>query len=723
MEPELIKAKVKIQKKIFVSQESGFGVFKVSVQGKQQGLVIVGNLFDVNEGDFLEIEGELTRHPRFGEQVKISQFEFILPQDSDGIIRYLSSGRIKGLGKITAEKIYEHFGSQILDILENDPDRLREIKGMKKTIIDEIKKNVKGSRVIRELTVKLSPFGIGNETIFKLHKEFGDNALHILENDPYITIEKIRGIGFKTADTIARAYGIPIDDPNRLIAGIDFLLDQFEQRNGDLYVEEELLLERSASMLAVDVEKIQTAVQLKLKRNELVTELIPEKVLLSFKNFILENSIARKLYELSDGSMHGPEVTVDLQFLRQRLALTLTTEQEEAVKSAVSNHLTIVTGGPGTGKTTIIRAIIEVLLDNKKNVLIAAPTGRAAKRIEETAGYSASTIHRMLKVNPETRTFVHNEQNPLQADTIIIDESSMIDSFVFYSLLTALDKRAQLIIIGDKDQLPSVGPGNILRDIIQSGYFNTIYLSRNFRQNEDSLIIDNAYRINNGEPLAIQPYSEDLDFVVLRVQNEEQALQKVLRILEYLKNDFSFNSQDLQILIPMYRGEAGIDNVNHLIQEQFNPGGFLIKKEKTAFKIHDKVMQLRNNYEKEIFNGEQGIVETYDDEEKLLSINFDGYFVEYHTEEIDELTISYAMSVHKSQGSEYDTVILVLLPSHSIMLNREIFYTAVTRAKRKIYLISDDQTIQRAILNSSPRQRKTLLPLRLHQIFEGDDSE
>ena len=714
----MIKAKVKVQKKIFVSQESGFGVFKVAVQGKQQGLVIVGNLFDVNEGDFLEIEGEATRHPRFGEQVKVSRFEFIMPQDGDGIIRFLSSGRIKGLGKKTAEKIYDHFGADTLDILEKEPDRLREIKGMKKTIVEEMKKNAAGSRVLRELTVKLSPFGIGGETIFKLHKEFGEDALDILEQDPYVTIEKIRGIGFKTADTIARAFGIPIDDPNRLMAGIDFLLNQFEQRNGDLYVEEDLLLERSVSMLAVDEDKIMAAIELKLQRSELVVEKIPEKVLLSLKNFILENSIARKLFDLSAKTPDAPDIEVDPGFLRKRLDLTLTDEQEEAVRSAVANPLTIVTGGPGTGKTTIIRAIIEVLLDHGKDVAIAAPTGRAAKRIEETAGYSASTIHRLLKVNPETRAFVHNDQNPLQADTVIVDESSMIDSFVFFSLLKALDKGSQLIIIGDKDQLPSVGPGNILRDIIQSGYFNTIYLSRNFRQNEDSLIIDNAYRINNGEPIHIEPYSDDLDFVMVRVQSEEQALQKVLRILEYHQGEFSFNSQDLQILIPMYRGEAGIDNVNHLIQERFNPGQFLIKKEKIAFKMYDKVMQLRNNYEKEIFNGEQGTVEAYDEEEKLLSISFDGYYVEYHTEEIDELTISYAMSVHKSQGSEYDTVILVLLPSHSIMLNREIFYTAVTRAKRKLYLISDEHTVERAILNSSPRQRKTLLPLRLQQTFE-----
>lgn len=716
----MVSQKVKVIKKIFVSEESGFGVFKVSVKGERENQIIVGNLFDVNEGDFLEIEGEHTRHARFGQQIKVHNFKFILPQDSEGMIRYLSSGRIKGVGKKTAERIVERFGHSTFEILENEPDRLKEIKGIKKDVIEEIKKSIHANRTIRELTVKLSPYAIGSETIFKIHKEFGDDAFKILETNPYLTINRIRGIGFKIADTAARAFGLPLNDPNRITAGIDFLLDQFEQKNGDLYVDEHVLLDRGAPLLSVEIENIRKSIETKIERNELVRELVPGEghVLLSYKNFILEKAIARKLYKIDRGGSRGQPLTVDFRHISRKLSVALTEEQQNAVLQAVNTPLTIITGGPGTGKTTIIRAIIEAFHKHQKEVLIAAPTGRAAKRIEETSHFSASTIHRMLKINPETRTFVHNENNPLPVDVVVVDEASMVDSFIFYSLLKAIAQHTQLIIIGDKDQLPSVGPGNVLRDMIHSDYFNTIHLNRNFRQTENSLIIENAYRINSGEPIITKAYSPDLDFVFIPVANEGQALKKVMGILDYHKNDLPFNSPDLQILVPMYRGEAGIDNLNRLIQERLNSEGFLIRKEKVAFKRMDKVMQLKNNYEKMIFNGEQGIVAAFDEENKLLSIDFDGYFVEYHSQEMDELTVSYAVSVHKSQGSEYDTVILVLLPAHSIMLNREIFYTAVTRAKRKIYLISDDNTVQRAIANSSPSERKTLLPLRLRQTFE-----
>ena len=335
----------------------------------------------------------------------------------------------------------------------------------------------------------------------------------------------------------------------------------------------------------------------------------------------------------------------------------------------------------------------------------------------------------MLKIDPETGHFVHNESNPLQADAVIVDEFSMVDSFIFYSLLKAISRHTRhriglqwigrLIIIGDKDQLPSVGPGNVLRDIIKCGYFEIIYLRRNFRQTQDSFIIDNAYRINSGERLIFKSYSEDLDFVFVKVSNETQAQEKVLGIHEYYKNDFPFNSPDIQVLVPMYRGEAGIDNINDRIQERFNPEPFIVKKERSAFKLRDKVMQLRNNYEKMVFNGEQGIISDFDPDKKRLRVDFDGNFVEYDVSELEELTLSYAVSVHKAQGSEYDMLVVVLLPSHSIMLNRELFYTAVTRAKRKIILISDEATVNRAVSNASPSERKTLLPRRLSEVFEG----
>lgn len=719
----LLKFKVKVLKKIFFSEETGFGVCNVSVKGQRENTTIVGNLIDVNEGDFLEVEGEYVTHPKFGKQIKVKTFQSILPQDKDGIVIYLSSGRIKGLGKKSAEKIVERFGTETFKILENNPERLREIKGIKKTIVEDVKKNITDNKTIRELTVKLSPYGIGSETIFKIFKEFKEDAFSVLQQNPYILIDRVRGVGFKIADTIARGFGIATNDSFRINAGIDFLVSHYEQQNGDLYVPETELITRDAALLDVEEEEVARGINRMVERNQLVREEISpnEKVVLGYKNYTIEKMIAKFLYMLNSSSSNLAPVTVDFDYIFKRTSVELTEEQKGAVISAVNNRVTIITGGPGTGKTTIIRAIIESLEKVGKNVLVAAPTGRAAKRVEEATHYQASTIHRMLKISPETRRFVHNEQNPLKADAVIIDEFSMVDFFIFYSLLKAVSQHTRLIIIGDKDQLPSVGPGNVLRDIIKSDYFNIIYLNRNFRQTADSFIIDNAYRINNGEDLVFKPYSPDLDFVFINVAGERQALEKVLRIIQYYKNDYNFNSPDFQILVPMYRGDAGIDNMNIQIQEAFNSEPAYIKKEKFVFKRWDKVMQLKNNYEKEIFNGEQGIVADFNQEKKVLVVEFDGNFLEYSGDDLEELTLSYAVSVHKAQGSEYDMLVLVLLPTHTIMLNRELFYTAVTRAKKKIFLISDKETVRRAVFNASPAERKTLLCRRLQEVFESSE--
>ncbi len=717
--PNIIK--VKVLKRIFFSEESAYGVFKVSVKGTREQTVIVGNLFDVNEGDFLEVTGEVFNHPRYGEQIKVQSFKTILPEDKEGMIKYLSSGRIKGIGKKTAEKIVNKFGTSTFEVLQNKTESLREIKGLKKSTVEEIKKNLKDNKTIRELTVKLAPYGIGNETIFKIYKEFGDDSFEVLEQNAYILIERVRGVGFKIADTIAMGFGISRNDVNRIKAGIHFLISRYEQQNGDLYVEESELTERCAALLDVNPGEVGNCIDTMVERNELVREEVPGKVVLSYKNYAIEKMIAKSLFLLNSRNIDLAPIKVNFDYIFKKTSVELTEEQKKAVISAVNNRITIITGGPGTGKTTIIRAIIESLEKDGKAVLVAAPTGRAAKRIEETSFYQASTIHRMLKISPETRKFVHNEQNPLRADAIIVDEFSMVDFFIFYSLLKAISQHTRLIIIGDKDQLPSVGPGNVLRDIINCGYFNIIYLNRNFRQTRDSLIIENAYRINGSEPLIFKPYSEDLDFVYIKVNSESQALEKVLRIIEYHKNDYNFNSSDFQVLVPMYRGDAGIDNMNSRIQSRFNPEPFIIKKERAAYKRWDKVMQLKNNYEKEIFNGEQGIIADFNPEKKVLHVDFDGSFVEYNGSELEELTLSYAVSVHKAQGSEYDMLILVLLPSHSIMLNRELFYTAVTRAKKRIFLISDETTIRRAVFNASPSVRKTLLPKRLAEVFESEN--
>lgn len=712
--------KVKVLKKIFYSEETGFGVCRVSVRGQRENTTMVGNLFDVNEGDFLEIDGEVVTHPKFGEQIKVNTAKSILPQDRDGMIKYLSSGRIKGIGKKLAEKIVDRFYNDTFDILENNPERLREIKGIQKKVIEEIKKNAQDNKIIRDLTVKLGPYGIGHETIFKIFKEFAEDSFKVLENNPYLLIQRVRGVGFRIADTIAKRFGIANNDSYRIKAGIDFWLTQYEQKNGDLYIEEPELIVRAAALLDVDEQEVAKNIEQMIRQNQLVREEInrQETAIITYKNYMIEKMTAQHLYNLDSSNFNLEPLQVNFDYIFKQTSVQLTQEQEEAVVSAVNNRITIITGGPGTGKTTIIRAIIESLEKDGKSVLIAAPTGRAAKRIEEATLYPASTVHRLLKIDPETWKFVHNEQNPLPADAIIVDEFSMVDFHLFYSLLKAISQHTRLIIIGDKDQLPSVGPGNVLRDLINSGYFNVIYLNRNFRQTADSLIIENAYRINSGDNLMLKPYSENLDFVFIKVSSEHQALEKVLRIIEYYKDNYHFNSSEFQVLAPMYRGNAGIDNINRQIQDTFNKEQAVVKKDKMIFKRRDKVMQLKNNYEKEIFNGEQGVVADFNREKKAMIAEFDGSFLEYSMDELEELTLSYAVSVHKAQGSEYDMLVMVLLPTHSMMLNRELFYTAVTRAKKKIFLISDPETLRRAIDNAAPAKRRTLLPKRLQHIFK-----
>jgi len=709
--------KVKVTRKIFVSRENGFGVFKVLTLPERDSEIIVGNLFDVREGDTLEIEGEYIYHPRFGNQIKITGFKAILPQDLQGIKKFLSSGRVKGVGKKSAEKIVEKFGIETFEILEKFPDRLNEIKGLRKNIIKGLTASLNENKVLRELIIKLSPFGIGDETAFKIHKEYGNETFEILGVNPYMMIGSISGIGFKRADMVARGFGIKPDDPFRIMAGLKFILSGNEDRRGDLFMLRDELYISGERLLGVDRLKIEEGVIDLLQRNEAASEEIPEEIILLYNNFLIEKAIARYLFKLNRIDLEKSENVIDTGPVTSRLKVDLTPEQKNAVESAVNNKITIITGGPGTGKTTIIRAIIESFESAGSLVQIAAPTGRAAKRIEEATACQTSTIHRMLKISPETRTFVHDETNPLKADAVIIDEFSMVDTNIFFSLLKAIPISAKLIIIGDKDQLPSVGPGNVLRDLITSGYFETIYLNRNFRQSENSLIIDNAYRINKGEEPSYSPYSDDLDFVFINYQNPADIPGKVMKIIEYYDKDFDPNSMSYQILSPIYRGESGIDNLNLIVQERFNNKKFIYESEKLKLKEGDKVMQLKNNYDKEVFNGEHGLVEKYDSKTGILSVNYDGNLTEYTRDEFDEITLSYVISIHKSQGSEYDYLILILSPAHSMMLNRELLYTAVTRAKKKIFLISDRETIAAAVQRSTPGVRKTLLKRRLDENF------
>ncbi len=706
--------KIKIRKKIFVSEETGFGVFSGKIEPSGEERIIVGSLFDIREGDKIEIEGEETFHPKFGKQIRVNSFKNLLPDDNEGIIRFLSSGRIKGVGRKTAEKIVNEFGKETFNAIRNHPEKLSAIKGIRRSVIERVKSSIEESRILRDLSVQLSPFGFGSTTIFRIYKEFGENSISYLNENPYRLIGKIRGIGFRRADTIAKSFKLPLTMPERIRAGIKFILEKELENKGHIFIPKKELLSFAVTLLSIGSNEIESEIEELIGLNEIVREEIPEPVYLSFRCMIVEKAIAGYLFRIS--GIHSEREKIDPDFSADSM-LKLTDEQKEAVRTAVNSKVTIITGGPGTGKTTIIRSIIDSATNSGKTIFVAAPTGRAAKRIEEATGYQTSTIHRLLKINPESMEFIFNESNPLNADFILIDEFSMVDTFIFYHLLRAVKKECSLILIGDKDQLPPVGPGNVLRDMINSGYFKTIYLNLNFRQTEASMIIENAYRINNGKEIKILPYSENLDFVLIRATVPDIILEKTAGIIKYYREKFSYNSFDYQVLTPVYRGDAGINRLNSFIQARFNLSDFILKTETKMFKLNDKIMQLKNNYEKEVFNGEQGTLVSYEKEKGIVYANFNGNIVEYSRDELDEITLSYAISIHKSQGSEYDYLILILLPSHSMMLNRELLYTAVTRARRKLVIISDEETLKKAIANSTPNLRRTILPLRLSETF------
>lgn len=708
--------KVKITRRIYFSEESGYGVFEAAHRDGGPPLILVGNLLDVNQGDAIEITGEAVHHPKFGRQFKVASHTILMPDDKKGIIQFLTT-RIDGVGKKTAEKIAALFGPATFQIIQNHPERLREVKGLRKDLIEKISEGMKHGKILRELTMKLAPLGLGPETIYKIYKAHGEISLHVLETNPYELIHSVRGVGFKIADTVARGVGLPRDSYQRIEAGILHLFSVAEQQKGDLYMDESDLLDKSSSLLDIPVPAVSAVIEEMKKKNLLIPQQVDQPALTRTPIFHTEAAIARMMKQRVEPGSLLPVFHIDFNEINRSTSVQLTPQQQNAVISALNHRLTIITGGPGTGKTTIIRAVIRGFEKYEKNILVAAPTGRAAKRIEEATHYPASTIHRTLEFIPETGSFLHNEANPLKADVIIVDEFSMVDVFLFYALLKAIAVQTRLVLIGDRDQLPSVGPGNVLRDIIASGFFPVICLDRNFRQTENSLIIENAYRINGGESLIFKTYSDDLDFVFIRVADEQKAQEKVLGILNYYREIFPFNSSDMQILSPMYRGDAGIDALNQVIQERFNPEPFLVVRQGGGFKRFDKVMQLKNNYVKGVFNGEQGLVVEYSAEKRILHVNFDGRDVEYALADLEELTLSYAVSVHKAQGSEYRMAVLILMPSHFIMLHRELFYTAVTRAKQKLVLISDEATVTRAVQNAAPSQRKTLLPLRLQEVF------
>lgn len=721
-----------IERITFYNEENGYTVARFVPEGKSYTVTVIGNMMGASVGESLSLQGIWTNHPAHGRQFEIKKFSIQLPATVEGIRKYLGSGLIKGVGPVTAKRIVDFFGVDTLDVIEKDIDRLHEVGGVGAKRIEIIQKGWAEQKQIKEVMMFLSSHGVSTALAVKIYKQYGDGALNILKNEPYRLARDIFGIGFLTADKIAKALGMKEDDPARIEAGVEYVLAKFMDE-GHVFAERDALVNEAREALGAQDVQVQAAIDRLVLQEQLVVEnfdvvngdgtsAIRTAVYLTpFQ--IAEKNTAKRLIELKNNrstrlaEFHNVSWVKAAAWLAEKNTIAPSAQQLEAVRSALTEKVSILTGGPGTGKTTTVRAVIQLLKAKHKTFKLAAPTGRAAKRLSEATGEPAQTLHRLLEFKPfEQKKFLRDRDNPLDADLIIVDETSMIDLLLMNSLLKAIDLTSHVLFVGDPDQLPSVGAGNVLKDMLTSGVMPVISLDVIFRQDETSLIVTNAHRINQGEmPL----FRDDArDFFLFQEEDPEQAAARVVELVTTrIPKRFSLNGvQDIQVLSPMHRGQAGVGELNNVLQTALNPaapGKRETRHGSRTFRVGDKVLQTRNNYDKLVFNGDLGRIAEMDLEEQTLEIDFEGTIVPYEFSELDEVVHAFAMSVHKSQGSEYRAVVLPILTQHYMLLQRNLLYTAVTRAKQLVVLVGNKKAIAMAVRNNKIAQRNTRLAERL----------
>lgn len=661
------------------------------------------------------MSGRWEINQKFGQQYRVENFIPILPSSVKGIEKFLASGLVKGIGPVLARRIVKKFGSRTIEIISREPDRILEVEGVGSVKLHEIKKSWAENQHIRDLIIFLQEHGVSTSLATKIHRQYGDRSFHVLRMNPYQLCLEVWGIGFKTADQIALKLGMDPTSLERVKAFILYLLEKASEQ-GHVFLFQEELEESCIKEMGVEVQKIAEAVE-SLRRTNLVRVESAEARTAVYLPFLYEaqEGVARALLSLSSRPAKEPPADMDrtIAQVENDLSLRFSPRQKEAIKECFHRQVVVITGGPGTGKTTIIRAVVAIFESRGEKVLLAAPTGRAAKRLAEATKREAKTIHRTLEYNPKQSAFRRNERHPLRADALVIDEFSMVDLPLMYCLVKAIPSTMRLILVGDKDQLPSVGPGNLLHDIIASGRVPVVRLDEIFRQEKESLIVLNAHRINQGQGI-IYPRREDknADFYFIHLEDEEKAYKTILMMTCFnipRKLGLPPLTTQVQVISPMYRGLCGVDNLNLELQARLNPRSDGIKFGNREFRVHDKVMQVRNNYEKEIFNGDIGIIVHVDKSRFRVIVDFDGREVAFEKDELSDITHAYAVSVHKAQGSEYEAVVMPLLVQHYIMLQRSLFYTALTRAKRLSVIVGSYRALHIAIKNDKPVRRNGLL--------------
>jgi exodeoxyribonuclease V alpha subunit len=704
------------------NEENDFVVAKLREKDEKEPTTIVGNLSGINPGESLKLTGKWVHNKKFGEQFEVESFEVTVPATLHGIQKYLASGLIKGIGPIMSERIVEKFGLHTLEVIEKTPEKLSEVEGIGPKRISMIRKAWEEQKEIKEIMIFLQGHGVSAAYSAKIYKQYGNQSIEIVRENPYHLAHDIHGIGFITADKIAQNLGIDRNSLIRAKAGLIYVLNQLTE-DGHVYYPETQLIHKTKEILNVDEEIVILAVKELSREKELFLEgLDPDgnlRAVFLAPFYVAETGVGQRLINLKESPSNirpiHPEKAIE--WVQQKLNIELAQRQKEAILLAATSKVLIITGGPGTGKTTLITAILRIFQQLKLRILLAAPTGRAAKRMNEATGWGAKTIHRLLEYSPHKRGFKRDQDDPLEADVVIIDETSMVDTLLMYHLLTAIPSHAHLILVGDVDQLPSVGPGNILKDIIKSKKFTVVRLTEIFRQAQESMIVVNAHRVNQGQLPVLKEIDkpEKADFQFIQEEDPEKILQNILDLCsERIPRDFRFHPRrEIQVLTPMHKGTIGVANLNIELQKRLNPGQSGITRGAWNFRIGDKVMQIVNNYDKDVFNGDIGWISKIDPEEREVVIEFDGRLIPYDYSDLDEVVLAYAVSVHKSQGSEYPVVILPVVTQHYMLLQRNLIYTGITRAKKLVIMIGTKRALAIAIRNNKPQRRYTLLSERL----------
>ena len=706
----MIKLRCVVEHITYQNPENGWSVMRVKVKDYKDLVTLTGSLLDVPVGSVLLCEGNWKVDARYGQQFVVESWQEVMPATIYGIEKYLGSGLVKGIGPVYAKAIVSMFGLETLDVIENDIERLLEVPRLGRKRVEKIRESWAKQKDIKEVMVFLQGYGVSTAYAAKIYRQYQKDAIKTVQDNPYQLADDIWGIGFKTADGIASKMGYGNNDPRRCRSGILYTLNQLAE-DGHVYAESEQLVTAAKELLQADEDPIRKAMADMIEAKDLIQD---DDVIYLPPFYYAESGSAKRLTSLlvddiSESIAAEPEAAYGIM----KSEIVYDEVQQAAINQAMESKIMVLTGGPGTGKTTTTQGIIEAFKARGKQIILAAPTGRAAKRMTEATGMEAKTIHRLLEYNPMDG-YKRNDENTLEGDVLIVDECSMIDIMLFYNLMKAIPANMRLILVGDIDQLPSVGAGNVLRDIIDSRQIPVVRLTRIFRQAQSSRIVMNAHAINAGQFPNISN-GKQTDFFFIKAEDADSIPGLIVSLVrDRLSRAYGYNPKEIQVLTPMQRGNTGAGNLNIELQNALNPTGDALTRGGYTFRRGDKVMQIRNNYDKNVFNGDIGYITSVDTNERTLSVTYDGRVVEYDVTELDEITLAYAITIHKSQGSEFPVVVMPVTMKHYVMLQRNLIYTGITRAKKICVLVGTTKALAYAIHNQTVSKRNTRLKERLN---------